>query len=153
MRIIVSTLTLASLRAYGATVATAQGSYSGPSDVPRMTVKQLLDTGRDDQHARLQGRIVSHDGGDNYSFEDATGRIAVEIDDKDFPAGQTVSADQRVELPDEFDKGLRKTEFEVDRVTGCVDARPGRARRWHWKLACPMPGPRPRRGPVPLRMQ
>lgn len=133
MRAIVSTLTLASLLAFGATVATAQpaaytgpsntpqatahGSYSGPSNVPLMTVKQLLDTGRDDQHARLQGRIVSHDGGDNYSFEDATGRIAVEIDDKDFPAGQTVSADQRVELLGEFDKGLRKTEFEVDRVT------------------------------------
>ena len=95
----------------------AQGSYAGPSSVPLMTVKQLLDTGRDDQHARLQGRIVSHDGGDRYTFEDATGRIPVEIDDEDFPAGQTVSAQQRVELLGEFDKGLRKTEFDVDRVT------------------------------------
>ncbi|RYF82572.1 MAG: NirD/YgiW/YdeI family stress tolerance protein [Comamonadaceae bacterium] len=97
--------------------ATAQGSYGGPSSVPLVTVKQLLDTGKDDQHARLQGRIVSHDGGDRYTFEDATGRITVEIDDEDFPAGQTVSAQQRVELMGEFDKGLRKTEFEVDRVS------------------------------------
>ena len=97
--------------------AAAQGSYAGPSNVPLLTVKQLLDTGKDDQHARLQGRIVSHDGGDRYTFEDATGRITVEIDDEDFPAGQAVSAQQRVELLGEFDKGLRKTEFEVDRIT------------------------------------
>lgn len=133
MRIIASTLTLASVLAFGATVATAQpagytgpsnapkpaahGSYSGPSNVPLMSVKQLLDTGRDDQHARLQGQIVSHDGGDRYTFADATGRISIEIDDEDFPAGQSVSAEQRVELLGEFDKGLRKTEFEVDRIT------------------------------------
>lgn len=97
--------------------AAAAGSYSGPTNVPLMTVKQLLDSGKDDQHARLQGRIVSHDGGDRYSFEDATGRITVEIDDETFPVGQTVSAQQRVELLGEFDKGLRKTEFEVDRIT------------------------------------
>lgn len=133
MHIIVSTLTLACLLAVGATVATAQpavytgpsnasataahGGYSGPSNVPLMTVKQLLDTGRDDQHARLQGQIVSHEGGEHYTFADATGRIRIEIDAEHFPAGQTVSAEQRVELLGEFDKGLRKTEFEVDRLT------------------------------------
>lgn len=132
MRVTASTLTLATLLALGATAASAQpagytgpsnaarpaaqGSYSGPSSIPLMTVKQLLDTGRDDQHARLQGRIVSHDGGDRYSFDDGTGRITVEIDDEDFPPGQTISATQRVELVGEFDKGLRKTEFEVDRI-------------------------------------
>lgn len=96
---------------------TAPGTYTGPSSVPLMTVQQLLDTGNDDQHARLQGRIVSHDGDDHYTFEDATGRITIEIDDEDFPAGQSVSAEQQVELLGEFDKGLRTTEFEVDRLT------------------------------------
>ncbi|MDX3895440.1 NirD/YgiW/YdeI family stress tolerance protein [Pusillimonas sp.] len=97
--------------------AATQGSYSGPNNVPLMTVKQLIDTGRDDQAARLQGRIVSFEGDERYTFEDATGRITVEIDNEEFPAGQTVSAEQRVELTGEFDKGLRKTEFEVDHVT------------------------------------
>ena len=97
--------------------AAAQGSYSEPSTVPLNTVKQLLDTGLDDQQARLQGRIVSHEGGERYTFEDATGRITVEIDNEEFPVGQTVSAEHRVELLGELDKGLRKTEFEVDRVT------------------------------------
>ena len=133
MRTIASTLTLSALLALGAGIATAQpaaytgpsnaakpaaqGSYSGPSNVPLVTVKQLLDSGKDDQHARLQGQIVSHDGGDRYTFADATGRISVEIDDEDFPAGQAIGADQRVELLGEFDKGLRKVEFEVDRIT------------------------------------
>ncbi|MFG6416117.1 YgiW/YdeI family stress tolerance OB fold protein [Roseateles sp. DC23W] len=97
--------------------ASAPGSYTGPSSVPVLTVKQLLDTGKDEQRARLQGRIVSHDGGDRYTFEDATGRITVEIDTEDFPPGQAISAQQRVELSGEFDKGLRKSEFEVDRIT------------------------------------
>ncbi|WP_423458495.1 YgiW/YdeI family stress tolerance OB fold protein [Ottowia sp. VDI28] len=133
MRKTVSAFAAAALLALGATTAAiaqsasysgpstapkaaASGVYSGPSTVPLMTVKQLLDTGKDDQHARLQGRIVSHDGGEHYTFEDATGRITMEIDDKKFPAGQTVSAEQRVELLGELDKGLRKTEFEVDRM-------------------------------------
>lgn len=93
------------------------GSYGGPSAVPLLTVKQLLETGKDEQHARLQGRIVSHDGGDKYTFADDSGRITVEIDDDRFPPGQTIGADQRVELAGEFDKGLRKREFEVDRIT------------------------------------
>ncbi len=95
----------------------ATGSYSGPSNVPLMTVKQLLETGRDDQITRLQGRLVSFEGDERYTFEDATGRITVEIDNEDFPAGQSISAEQTVELTGEFDKGLRKTEFEVDRLT------------------------------------
>jgi uncharacterized protein (TIGR00156 family) len=90
--------------------------YSGPSSVPLMTVQQLLDTGKDDQQARLQGRIVSHDGDDHYTFADDSGRMRVEIDARRFPAGQTISAEQRVELFGEFDKGLRKKEFEVERM-------------------------------------
>lgn len=97
--------------------AAPRSAHSGPGAVQLMTVKDLLDKGRDDQHARLQGRIVSHDGGDNYTFEDATGRISVEIDDDHFPAGQAVSAETRVELLGEFDKGRRKAEFEVDSMT------------------------------------
>jgi len=97
--------------------AAARGAYSGPVTAPLMTVKQLLSTGRDDDRARLRGRIVSFDGNERYTFEDATGRMTVEIDPEDFPAGQTVSAEHRVELLGEFDKGLRKTEFNVERVT------------------------------------
>ncbi|MGJ7543926.1 YgiW/YdeI family stress tolerance OB fold protein [Variovorax sp. LT1R16] len=94
----------------------AASPYTGPSTVPLMTVKQLLDTGRDDQHARLQGRIVSHDGGKNYTFADDSGRMTVEISAKRFPPGQPIGAEQRVELTGEIDKDLRKMEFEVEQV-------------------------------------
>lgn len=94
----------------------AASTYTGPSTVPLMTVKQLLETGRDDQYARLQGRIVSHDGGKNYSFADDSGRMTVEISAKHFPPGQPVGAEQRVELTGEIDKGLRKMEFEVEQL-------------------------------------
>lgn len=90
--------------------------YTGPSSVPVLTVKQLLDAGSDDQHARLQGRIVSHDGGKNYTFADDSGRMPVEISAKRFPPGQPVSAEQRVELVGEVDKDFRKMEFEVEQV-------------------------------------
>lgn len=97
--------------------ATSQPSgYTGPSSVPVMTVKQLLDSGKDEQHARLQGRIVSHDGGKNYTFADDSGRMPVEISAKHFPPGQPVGADQRVELVGEVDKDFRKMEFEVEQV-------------------------------------
>lgn len=96
--------------------APAAAPYTGPSSVPVMTVKELLDTAKDDQHARLQGRIVSHDGGKNYTFADDSGRMTVEISAKHFPPGQPVSAEQRVELVGEVDKDMRKMEFEVDQV-------------------------------------
>lgn len=129
MRKICTTVAAATLLAVGA-AASAQpagytgpsstgkpAAYSGPSSVPLMTVKQLLDTGADDQYARLQGRIVSHDGGDRYTFEDDSGRISVEIDEDDFPQGQPIGAQTRVEVLGEFDKGRRGSELEVDKIT------------------------------------
>lgn len=99
-----------------ATTTQTTAAYTGPSSVPLMTVKQLLDAGKDDQHARLQGRIVSHDGGKNYTFADDTGRLSVEISAKRFPPNQPIGAEQRVEVAGEFDKGFRTSEFEVDSV-------------------------------------
>lgn len=99
-----------------ASAAPATAPYSGPSSVPLMTVKQLLGTAKDNQHARLQGRIVSHDGGNNYTFADDSGRMPVDIPAKRFPAGQAIGAEQKVELTGEVDKDFRKMEFEVDQV-------------------------------------
>ena len=101
--------------AQAAATAAAPG-YTGPSSVPTMTVKQLLDTATDDQHVRLQGRIVSHDGGKNYTFADDSGRMPVEISTKRFPPGQPIGAEQRVEIVGEIDKGFRSMEFEVDQL-------------------------------------
>lgn len=96
--------------------AAAAAPYAGPSSVALMTAKQVLDNGKDKQFARLQGRIVSHDGGKNYTFADDSGKLPVEISDKRFPPGQPLSAEQRVEIVGEIDKDFRSIEFEVDQM-------------------------------------
>ena len=92
------------------------GRYIGPSSTALTTVKQLLESGKDDQYARLQGKIVSHDKEKNYTFADDSGRMTVEISSKRFPEGQAVNAEQRVELSGKLDKGWRTTEFEVKEI-------------------------------------
>jgi uncharacterized protein (TIGR00156 family) len=100
-------------------MSTAFAQYAGPSTVPAMTVKQLLDTGKDDQHATLRGFIVSHDGGEHYTFADDSGRMKVEIDAKHFPAGVKIDDKVRVEITGEFDKDLvgNKAELDVKRLS------------------------------------
>jgi uncharacterized protein (TIGR00156 family) len=78
--------------------------YTGPSNVPLMTAKELLDKGRDDQYVKLQGKLLSHKGGEHYEFADQSGRITVEIDDEDFPQGVSIDQNTVVELVGEFDK-------------------------------------------------
>lgn len=93
-----------------------QSGYSGPSSIKVTSVKELLDNGRDDQKAILRGRIVSHDGDDHYTFEDGTGKIRLEIDDDEFPAGVKIDDKTQVELHGEFDRGRKSVEFEVDEI-------------------------------------
>jgi len=108
--------TTAALAQYTGPTQAASSGYTGPSSILLMTAKQVTETGKDDQHVRIVGRLVSHDGGKHYTFADDTGRLSVEISDKHFPAGQLVNADQRIELVGEIDKGFNKLEFEVDQL-------------------------------------
>ncbi|SCX74265.1 YgiW/YdeI family stress tolerance OB fold protein [Variovorax sp. EL159] len=100
-------------------MAAAFAQYAGPNTVPTLTVKQLLDTGKDDQHATLRGFIVSHDGGEDYTFADDSGRMKVEIDAKHFPPGVKIDDKVRVEISGKFDKSLvgNKVELEVKRLS------------------------------------
>ena len=82
----------------------APAGYTGPSSVPLMSARALLDTGKDDQYARLKGKLVSHKGGEDYEFADQSGKITVEIDAKVFPAGAKIDHNTTVELVGEFDK-------------------------------------------------
>jgi len=99
------------------TKAAAPAGYTGPSSVPAITAKELLANGKDDQHARLKGKLLSHKGGDKYEFADQSGKITVEIDDEDFPAGVTVDHNTLVELTGEFDKEtFGESTFDVEHV-------------------------------------
>jgi len=94
----------------------AQAGYAGPSSVPLMKVKDLLDKGKDDQVVRLQGRLTSHKGGEEYEFADASGKMSVEIDERHFPAGVSIDQNTVVELTGEFDKETfgNDVKLEVD---------------------------------------
>ena len=84
--------------------APASSGYTGPSNVPVMTARELLAKGKDDQYVTLKGKLVSHKGGDDYEFADASGRMTVEIDDEYFPPGVNIDHNTTVELTGEFDK-------------------------------------------------
>ena len=91
--------------------------YSGPTTVKLMTVKQLLDTGKDDQHVTLRGKLVRHTGGERYDFADTSGQVRVEIEAAVFPAGVKIDATTEVELTGEFDKERFGTsEVEVSQL-------------------------------------
>ena len=95
----------------------APAGYAGPSSVPLMKAKDLLDKGKDDQYARLQGKLTSHKGGEEYEFTDASGKITVELEAEHFPAGVTVDPNTLVELTGEFDKEtFGESSFEVKQL-------------------------------------
>jgi len=97
--------------------AAPSAGYAGPTSVPLMTAKALLDNGKDDQYARLQGKLLSHKGGEDYEFADASGKITVEIDAKHFPAGVTIDHNTLVELTGEFDKEtFGESSFDVKQL-------------------------------------
>jgi uncharacterized protein (TIGR00156 family) len=101
----------------GPSAKTPAAGYTGPSNVPLMTAKDLLDKGKDDQHVRLQGKLLSHKGGERYVFADASGRMTVEIDDEHFPAGVKVDQNTTVELLGEFDKEtFGESTLDVDQL-------------------------------------
>ena len=95
----------------------AAAGYTGPTSVPLMKAKDLLDKGKDDQYARLQGKLISHKGGEEYEFADASGKITVEIDAKHFPAGVSIDQNTEVELTGEFDKEtFGESSFDVKQL-------------------------------------
>lgn len=79
------------------------------------TVAQALNA-PDDAYCVLEGNIISHAprGHERYIFQDATGKMTVEIDDKLF-AGRTVTPQDKVRLHGEIDLKKRgDRELDVD---------------------------------------
>ena len=79
-----------------------------------VTVKQVNEM-RDDIPVIVQGKILQRIGDDMFLFEDATGSISVEIDDDSW-RGQTITPSDTVKLYGDVDRGIFKTEIDVDYV-------------------------------------
>lgn len=84
----------------------AAKGHAGMTNAPLMTAKDLLAKGKDDQYARLQGKLTSHKSGEEYEFTDASGKMTVEIDDDRFPQGVRIDQNTTIELVGEFDKDM-----------------------------------------------
>ena len=91
---------------------TKGGFVSGSEAI--VTVKQVNEM-RDDIPVIVQGKILQRIGDDMFLFEDATGSISVEIDD-DAWRGQTITPSDTVKLYGDVDRGIFKTEIDVDYV-------------------------------------
>lgn len=90
-----------------------KGGFMGGNETV-VTIKQVNEM-RDDVPVVVQGHIVQRMGHEKYLFEDSTGSITVEIDDDEW-RGQTVVPADTVKLYGEVDRGIFKTEIDVDRV-------------------------------------
>ena len=119
----ISMIALSGLLAFGAANAEFQpttpdnasakgGFVSGAETIA--TVKQVMEM-RDDIPVIVKGHIVQRMGDEMYLFEDSTGTIRVEIDDDEW-RGQTITPTDTVKLYGEVDRGIFKTEIEVNYV-------------------------------------
>jgi uncharacterized protein (TIGR00156 family) len=88
-----------------------QGGFTGPAAAPA-TVAEALNM-RDDTPVTLQGKIVRSLGGEKYLFQDSTGTITIDIDDKIW---RNISVDQNdvVEISGEIDRDRRGLEVDVE---------------------------------------
>ncbi len=82
-----------------------------------VTVNQVKEM-RDDVPVIVKGHIIQRMGDEKYLFEDSTGSVTVEIDDKDW-RGQTITPSDTVKLFGEVDSGWFNTEIDVDYVEKC----------------------------------
>lgn len=88
------------------------GFIAGPENIA--TVTQIMEM-RDDVPVVVQGNIVQRMGDEMYLFQDGTGTIIVEIEDDNWN-GQTVTPEETVKLYGEVDRGLFKTELDINYI-------------------------------------
>ena len=115
----ISFIAMSGLLAFGTASAEFQnptttkgGFVSGTETIA--TVKQVMEM-RDDIPVIVQGNIVQRLGDEMYLFEDSTGSIRVEIDDDEW-RGQTITPEDKVKLYGEVDRGIFKTEIDVNYI-------------------------------------
>lgn len=89
-----------------------QGGFEGPG-AQRITQAAQVRQARDDAPCTLEGFIIERIGKEKYTFEDASGRVTVEIDDHIF-GGAKVTPRTRVRLVGEVeDEDFAPNEVDV----------------------------------------
>lgn len=100
--------------------------FNPPSQnkITYLSVRDVLQDPVEDSIVKLQGKITKKVAHEKYEFNDGTGSIIIEVDDKRFPAEQ-VTEFTKIEIIGEIDnKRNRKPEIEVKymNVLGPIEA-------------------------------
>ncbi len=99
------------------TAGTAFAAYEGPhsADFQKGTAQTAL-SATDDTKMILEGKIINRIGKEKYTFQDNTGKIIADIDDKKFKK-ITINENTLVRLTGKVDKGFaEEVEFEVKAI-------------------------------------
>ncbi|KAF0813773.1 hypothetical protein IGB42_01452 [Andreprevotia sp. IGB-42] len=98
------------------TMGVAAAAYVGPGGAKTATLTAVeAAKAADDTAVALEGRIIRKIDKDHYEFQDASGTIRIEVDQKNWPAGD-IGPDTRVRLTGEVDQGWRGVDVDVDVV-------------------------------------
>ena len=90
-------------------ISAVQAAFVGSETVNPVTVAEAAKM-PDESRVTLQGYIVSHLGGEDYTFKDESGSIKIEID-------ENVSPQDKVEVRGEVDTHKYKpTDIEVETI-------------------------------------
>jgi uncharacterized protein (TIGR00156 family) len=111
-KLLVLPLALVTTMSFAQDSTIQQGGFTGPSTERMVTVAQALEA-QDDTMVSITGKIVSSNGGEDYWFEDKTGRILVEIDAKLF-GSQKVTPETSVTIIGEIDKDWTDISLEAE---------------------------------------
>ena len=96
-------------------ISAVQAAFVGSETVNPVTVAEAAKM-PDESRVTLQGYIVSHLGGEDYTFNDECGSIKLEIDEKVWQ-GLDVSPQDKVEVRGEVDTHKYKpTDIEVETI-------------------------------------
>jgi uncharacterized protein (TIGR00156 family) len=94
--------------------APAGAQFTGPGQGAVTTVAQAHEA-RDDTPFDITGRIVERLREDYFTFQDETGTIVAEIENRRFQ-GQQVTPETTVRIIGEVERSLRGRELDVDRL-------------------------------------
>jgi len=96
--------------------STLFAGFSGPRVDMKVTNANEVESLGDDTEVLLEGYLINQVGNEKYTFKDDSGKIIVEIDQKDF-RNLTITPQDKVKLYGEVDKELMEdTKVDVDYV-------------------------------------
>jgi len=95
----------------------ASAQFVGPGTPAPVDVKGILANPVNDTWVTLKGHLLQKVGRDKYTFSDGTEQIRVDIDDKYFPYGVTITPKTHIQISGEVDvEFYRSPEIDVKSI-------------------------------------